>query len=283
MCTSGRTPRGEVLYVGKAKRLRSRVRSYFATDFAVSPKNQLLQRLIADVETIVVPSEAQSLLLENNLIKEYRPALQRPAEGRQELSLDRGHAGRAVPASAGHPEARTFPGPATSAPTPTWDSCAGRWRSSAASTRCGAVTTISRRSAASDPASTITSARCLAPCVGWQDEPAYRRMVDDVVAVSRGQDPGRAGDGFGKRCWRPAAGRTTSAPGSCGTRSAGWSGWRSPSSVEVIGTGDADVIGYARDGDDAVGVLIRVRDGRGRRPGAPLPRGCRGGSRTPPC
>ena len=64
---------GEVLYVGKAKRLRSRVRSYFATDFAVSPKNLLLQRLIADVETIVVPSEAQSLILENNLIKEYRP------------------------------------------------------------------------------------------------------------------------------------------------------------------------------------------------------------------
>ena len=64
---------GEVLYVGKAKRLRSRVRSYFATDFAVSAKNLLLQRLIADVETIVVPSEAQSLILENNLIKEYRP------------------------------------------------------------------------------------------------------------------------------------------------------------------------------------------------------------------
>ena len=35
-----------------------------------------------------------------------------------------------------------------------------------------------------------------------------------------------------------------------------------PASVEVIGTGDADVVGYARDGDDAVGVLIRVREGR---------------------
>ena len=64
---------GEILYVGKAKRLKSRVRSYFAADFESSAKNQLLQRLIADVETIVVPSEAQSLILENNLIKEYRP------------------------------------------------------------------------------------------------------------------------------------------------------------------------------------------------------------------
>src|SRR5688500_11543793 len=64
---------GIVLYVGKAKRLRSRVRSYFASDFPTSARNQVLQRLIADVETIVVPSEAQSLILENNLIKEYRP------------------------------------------------------------------------------------------------------------------------------------------------------------------------------------------------------------------
>ena len=64
---------GEVLYVGKAKRLRSRVRSYFATDFPDSPRNRLLQRLIADVDTIVVPSEAGSLILENNFIKEYRP------------------------------------------------------------------------------------------------------------------------------------------------------------------------------------------------------------------
>ena len=53
---------GEVLYVGKAKRLRSRVRSYFASDFPDSPRNRLLQRLISDVETIVVPSEPGSLI-----------------------------------------------------------------------------------------------------------------------------------------------------------------------------------------------------------------------------
>src|SRR5258705_13252121 len=68
-----RDANGEILYVGKAKRLKSRVRSYFAPDLEVSPKDRLLRRLIADVETIGVPSEAQSLILENNLIKEYRP------------------------------------------------------------------------------------------------------------------------------------------------------------------------------------------------------------------
>src|SRR3990172_1357338 len=64
---------GAVLYVGKAKRLSSRVRNYFGVDHSLSQKNEVLVRLIADVETIVVANEAQSLLLENNLIKEYQP------------------------------------------------------------------------------------------------------------------------------------------------------------------------------------------------------------------
>jgi excinuclease ABC subunit C len=64
---------GEVLNVGKAANLRSRVRSYFATDFPDSATRQLFLNRIADVETIVVPSETHSLLLENNLIKVYQP------------------------------------------------------------------------------------------------------------------------------------------------------------------------------------------------------------------
>ena len=64
---------GTVLYVGKAKRLRSRVRSYFTSDHYASVKTQHLVRLIATLDTIVVPSEAHALVLEANLIKEYRP------------------------------------------------------------------------------------------------------------------------------------------------------------------------------------------------------------------
>ncbi|HSC59372.1 MAG TPA: GIY-YIG nuclease family protein, partial [Gemmatimonadales bacterium] len=65
---------GQVIYVGKARRLRSRVRSYVAApDPADPPKHRMLVRTIADLETIVTPNEAESLLLENNLIKEYQP------------------------------------------------------------------------------------------------------------------------------------------------------------------------------------------------------------------
>src|ERR1700736_8450 len=64
---------GTTLYVDKAKRLRSRVRSYFANDQLDNPKTRHLVGLIADLETIVVPSEAHALILEANLIKEYKP------------------------------------------------------------------------------------------------------------------------------------------------------------------------------------------------------------------
>ncbi len=63
---------GNVLYVGKAKRLRSRVRSYAAAEID-SPKTYALMRQVAGVDTIVVPSEAHALILEANLIKEYKP------------------------------------------------------------------------------------------------------------------------------------------------------------------------------------------------------------------
>jgi excinuclease ABC subunit C len=66
-----RGARGEVLYVGKAVSLRSRVRSYFTG--AQDGKTQALVGRAADVEFIVTGSEVEALILESNLIKEHRP------------------------------------------------------------------------------------------------------------------------------------------------------------------------------------------------------------------
>ena len=64
---------GEVIYVGKAVNLRSRVRSYFHTSAGQSIKTAELVSRIADIEWIVVDSELESLILEMNLIKRHRP------------------------------------------------------------------------------------------------------------------------------------------------------------------------------------------------------------------
>jgi excinuclease ABC subunit C len=64
---------GTVLYVGKARNLRSRVRSYFLESRWMDAKTGSLAREIADLETIVVGNEREALALEHNLIKKYRP------------------------------------------------------------------------------------------------------------------------------------------------------------------------------------------------------------------
>jgi len=63
----------KVLYVGKARNLRSRVRSYFLESRWIDAKTGSLAREIADLETIVVGNEREALALEHNLIKQYRP------------------------------------------------------------------------------------------------------------------------------------------------------------------------------------------------------------------
>ncbi len=251
---------GEVLYVGKAKRLKSRVRSYFASDFDVSPKHRVLQRLIADVETIVVPSEPQSLILENNLIKEYRPRFN------VRLKDDKSYPSIAVTLADPFPRVivtrrRDIPGARYFGP---YTDVAQLRRTLAIIRRLYTV-----RSCADDipvetrdrPCLDYHIGRCLAPCVGWQTEQDYRRMVQDVLDFLEGrtqdvrvkvreamleasgkEDFERARELRDALRWLD---RLDEAP-----------------SVEVIGTGDADVVGYARDGNDAAGVLFRVHGGR---------------------
>ncbi|HUV28537.1 MAG TPA: excinuclease ABC subunit UvrC, partial [Anaerolineales bacterium] len=64
---------GDVIYVGKAINLRSRVRSYFHASVKHGSKTNQMVRRISDIEWIIVDSELEALILENNLIKKHRP------------------------------------------------------------------------------------------------------------------------------------------------------------------------------------------------------------------
>jgi len=64
---------GKIIYVGKAKNLKKRVSSYFNKDQHDNGKTQVLVRKIEDIKYIIVDTELDALLLENNLIKKYQP------------------------------------------------------------------------------------------------------------------------------------------------------------------------------------------------------------------
>lgn len=251
---------GRVLYVGKAKSLRSRVRSYFTADHAGSPKNQLLVRLVADVETIVVPDEAQSLLLENTLIKEHQPRFN------LRLKDDKSYPSIAVTVREPFPRvlvtrrrdhagARYF-GPYTDV--------ADMRRTLALVRRiftvrsCGDDLPRDRRDR---PCLDYHIGRCRAPCVGWQTEADYRAMIEDVLRFLEG----RTGDVRGRlRDLMHDASEREDFERARDLRDAlRWlDRLEAPGTVELLGGGDADAVGYARDGDDAVCVLLRIREGR---------------------
>ena len=246
--------------MGKAKRLRSRVRSYFLGDHAESPKSQLLLRHIADVETIVVPDEVQSLLLENNLIKEYQPRFN------VRLKDDKSYPSIAVTVKEPFPRVLVtrrpdIPGARYFGP---YTDVTQMRRSLALIRRMFTVRSCSDdlpRERRERPCLDYHIGRCRAPCVGWQDQESYRAMIAEVLdflegrtvdvrtkvrelmaAASDREDFERARELRDTLKWLDQV--------------------EAPAGVEIAGSGDADVIGYARDGDDAVGVLLRVREGR---------------------
>src|SRR5512141_2167254 len=65
--------KGRVIYVGKAKSLRSRVRSYFQKGRDPDPRKVSMAGHIADLETVVTASEMEAFILESNLIKKHKP------------------------------------------------------------------------------------------------------------------------------------------------------------------------------------------------------------------
>jgi len=68
-----RDAKGEIIYIGKAKVLKNRVRSYFNSPAGKDPKTLVMVKNIADLEWLVVRSEVEALLTEANLIKEHKP------------------------------------------------------------------------------------------------------------------------------------------------------------------------------------------------------------------
>jgi excinuclease ABC subunit C len=251
---------GKVLYVGKARNLRSRVRSYLTMDPASTPKNLLLARFLADVDTIVVSNEAQSLLLENNLIKEHQPRFN------VRLKDDKSYPSIAVTLNEPFPRVlvtrrRDLPGARYFGP---YTDVAAMRRMLALVRRIFTVRSCSDdlpRERRERPCLDFHIGRCRAPCVGWQDQATYRTMIDEVIRFLEGQTVDVRGQ---LRALMLSAAEAEDFERARDLRDAlKWlDQLESPSTVELVGGGDLDVIGYARDGDDAVCVLLRVRGGR---------------------
>jgi excinuclease ABC subunit C len=251
---------GEILYVGKAKNLRARVPSYLGPDAGGTPEQAALVRQIADLETIVVPSEPQALLLENNLIKEHRPRFN------IRLTDDKSYPRIAV--TLGEPFPRvlvvrrvSIPGARYFGP---YTDVATLRQTLKIIRRIFTVRSCTWNlpdDAPDRPCLDYHIDRCRAPCVGYQAREEYGRMIDDVLVFLEGKTVD-VRSRLRERMHEAA--RTLDFERAAPLRDAlKWlDQLEQPQTVEVVGGGHADAIGFARDGDDACGVILRIRDGR---------------------
>ncbi len=255
-----RNTAGEVLYVGKAKSLRSRVPAYFAPDHQDTPERAALAAQIADLETIIVPNEAQALLLENNLIKEHQPRFN------IRLRDDKSYPRIAVTLAEPFPrvlvvrriqlEGARYFGPYTDV---------GTLRQTLGIIRRLFTVRSCHYDLPGDapprPCLDYHIERCRAPCVGYQSQADYRRMIDDVLLFLEGKTV-EVRTRLRERMQQASTELDFERAAQLRDALQWLEQVERPQSVERVGGGDADAIGVARDGDDACGVILRIRDGR---------------------
>lgn len=251
---------GEVLYVGKAKRLRPRVRSYFASEHWDNPKTRRLVELIADLETIVVPDEAHALILENNLIKEHRPKYNVMLRDDKtypyvKVTLQEPYPRLFVTRRLQDDGARYF-GPYTDVAAMRRALDVVRRIFTVRSCRYDMPREMPERACLD-----YHIGRCKAPCIGLQSEAAYRAMIDEVVTFL----DGKTDDVVQRvRALMEQAAEAMDFERAAELRDAIATLQRmeEPSLVAEVEGGDRDVVGYARDGDDAAATLLRIRNGK---------------------
>jgi excinuclease ABC subunit C len=251
---------GGILYVGKAKSLRARVRSYYGADQLESVKTEHLIRKATDIETIVVPTEAHALILEANLIKEYHP--------RFNIALRDDKSYPYIKVTVQEPFPRVY---VTRHLRNDGARYFGPYTDVGAMRR--ALNVVKRiftvRSCNYDmpnemperPCLDYFIHRCKAPCILAQSMQDYRTMIDEVVLFLDGR-PDEVIRRVRERMELASEALDFERAAELRDALQHLERMEEPTVVLEVEGGDRDVIGYARDGDDACVVLLRVRSGK---------------------
>ncbi len=250
---------GSVVYVGKAKSLRSRVRSYFRADALRDPKLARLAAVIADVETILVGSESEALLLEATLIRERTPRFN------VLLKDDRSFPYVKVTVQEPFPrvlvtrrlerDGSRYYGPFTNV------------KSMRRALRMIKTTFAVRtcdyplpRQAPDRPCLDYHIDRCKAPCVGYQTQEQYGAMIDQILDVLGGRSTDLRGK-VRNEMNEAAAGLEFERAAELRDVLEGLNVLRRRQTTVDFRGGDRDVLAISAAGNHVCAVMLRVRDG----------------------
>ncbi|PYN34630.1 MAG: excinuclease ABC subunit C [Candidatus Rokuibacteriota bacterium] len=181
-----RDAKAQVLYVGKAASLRSRVRSYFQESRPRDPKTDALVRQIRDLEYLVTDNELEALMLEANLVRKHRPRyniILRDDKHYPFLKLTTNEEfPRLLVARRVHNDGATYYGPFY--PATAMRETLKLTRQLFPLRTCSITIdgTLER------PCIQYAIHRCNAPCTGWETREGYAKTVRDVMQFLEGRD-----------------------------------------------------------------------------------------------
>jgi len=249
---------GEILYIGKARVLADRVRSYFQKGSDPSPKTRVLTALVQDIETIVTGSELEALLLESNLVKRHRPRFN------VVLRDDKHYPYLRLPVKDNFPrlsivrrvknDGALYFGPYVPA---------GALRETLKIIKKVfplATCTIDIDGTADRACLEFEIKRCMAPCTGNQSQEDYHRIVKQVRCFLEGRDKELL-DGLRKDMEAAAAHEEFEEAARLRDRMTSIAKTLQKQRVAQIGPVDQDVLGLARLGPAADLQLLFVRGG----------------------
>lgn len=254
-----RDAKAQVLYVGKAASLRSRVRSYFQESRPHDPKTDALVRQIRDLEYIVTDNELEALMLEANLVRRHRPRyniILRDDKHYPFLKLTTSEDfPRLLVARRVQNDGATYYGPFY--PATAMRETLRLTRQLFPLRTCS----ITIDGGLERPCIQYAIRRCNAPCTGWETREGYARTVRDVARFLEGKD-----EDLALRLTKEmeAAAAETKFERAAVLRDQIQSLNKVRERQKIISTDevDQDVIGVVRQGNDACVELFFVRKGR---------------------
>ncbi len=254
---------GKVLYVGKAKNLRNRVRQYFQKSRSLGPRIEQMLSKATDIEIIVTDSEVEALILEATLIKKFRP--------RYNVSLkdDKSYPYIVV---TGEPYPRVFItrqvrrdgsryfGPYTDVKNVR--SALKAIRDIFMIRSCNFfIDAESIRKKKFKVCLDYHIKKCEGPCEGLVPPEKYNAMIDQVASLLRGKT-GSLIRTLRADMDRLAGARRYEEAALVRDRIRGLEAYSERQKAVDLDSTDRDIMAFAAEGDDACGVIFKVRDGK---------------------
>ena len=255
--------KGVVIYVGKAKNLRNRVRSYFQDPSRLTGKTAVMVSHIANMEVIITSSEVEALILENNLIKELRPRYNvnlKDDKSYPYLVVTNERFPRIFLTRQVRRDGSTYFGPYTEAhqlrlildligsifPV---RSCKYKLTEDAVSTKKYKVCLD------------YHIHKCKGPCEGLQDEEEYGAMIREIIQLLKGKTSGLLRS-LSADMQRKAAELKFEEAAALKAQIDGLKRYADRQKVVSADPVDRDLFALATGTDDACGVVFKIREGK---------------------